>query len=312
MSMIFTLLLAIITPFNLSDKTSFISFISPLPEFLNRMKNKQVTLLDIWQPLVKQTEGNSITPVPLTAKSALLYDLTSGQTLFEQNSKERLPMASLTKIMTAIVALENKKSDDKYLAHGADLVGEDSMGITAGERLSLEDLLYGIFLHSGNDAAEVLASNFPGGRTAFIKAMNDKAAALGLSDTHFTNPTGLEGDGNQYTTSYDLLVITRYGLEHFPLFGKVAATNSVVINQTSEHKEFDLDNETNLLTSYPGVKGIKTGYTPEAGLCLVTYLDYSDHKIIGIILSSQNRRQEMKDLLDYSLKRLGINPPAHD
>jgi D-alanyl-D-alanine carboxypeptidase len=171
--------------------------------------------------------------------------------------------------------------------------------------------MYGMMLHSGNDAAEVLANNFPGGRTAFVKAMNNKTKALGLKDTNFTNPTGLEGDGKQYTTSYDLVVMTEYALTNFPLFDQVAATFDFNILPTDTHKAFYLENETNLLTSYPGVKGVKTGYTPEAGLCLVTYLDFGGHKIIGVILNSENRRDDMKELLDYSLKSLGITPPNH-
>ena len=185
------------------------------------------------------------------------------------------------------------------------------MGLDVGETLSLKELLYGLMLHSGNDAAETLAGNFKGGRSAFIKAMNDKTKSLGLTDTNFTNPTGLEGDGKQFTTSYDLVVMTRYALVNFPLFGEIVSTFDYTIPQTFTHKEYDLENETNLLTSYPGVKGVKTGYTPEAGLCLVTYLDYKGHKIIAVVLGSDDRRGEMIELLDYSLKSLGITPPAH-
>jgi len=185
------------------------------------------------------------------------------------------------------------------------------MGVSPGETYSLEDLLYGLVLHSGNDAAEVLANNYPGGRTVFIKAMNDKAKALGMLNTHYSNPSGLQGDGIQYTTTYDLLIETKYALEHYPMFAQVVAAASYDMPATSNHKEIQLENETNLITSYPGVKGVKDGYTPEAGLCLVTYLDYGDHKIIGIILNSENRRDEMKNLLDYSLKTVSITPPPY-
>jgi D-alanyl-D-alanine carboxypeptidase len=247
-----------------------------------------------------------------TAQSVLLFDLTTDKTLYERSPNARLPMASLTKIMTAIIALENPKSDDAYIVKGSDLVGEDSMGLSPGEILTREELLYGLILPSGNDAAEVFASNFPGGRTAFIKAMNLKVQALGLTDTNYTNPSGLQGDGDQYTTASDLLVITRYALDNFATFRRVAETFSYTIPETNSHKAYYLENETNLLTTYPGVKGVKTGYTPEAGLCLVTYLEYDDHRIVGIILNSENRRQEMKDLLDYGLTKLAITPPKHD
>ena len=267
--------------------------------------------MDIWEPVQNLFAQVLHTPLPLSSKSVLSYDLTTNTPLLEINSDRKLPMASLTKIMTAVVALEHPKKDDFYVVTSDELVGEDSMGLTTGEVLTLKDLLYGLILHSGNDAAEVIAGNFPGGRDMFISAMNEKAKALELSNTHFTNPTGLEGDGDQYTTAYDLLKITRYALENFPLFAEVAATASYSIPQTETHKAYDLENETNLLTTYPGVKGVKTGYTPEAGLCLVTYLDYGGHKIIAIVLGSEDRRDDMKEVLDYSLKKLHIKPPYH-
>lgn len=287
------------------------NIVSPLPGFLSITQNPEVSTINLWLPILQNFFGSKNVAPEITASSALLYDTNSEKVLFQKNPKAKLPMASLTKIMTAVVALENKKQDDKYLVHGSDLVGEDSMGLEAGEVLSREELLYGLMLHSGNDAAETLASNFKGGRSAFIKAMNDKAKSLGLKNTNFTNPTGLEGDGTQYTTAYDLVVITRYALVNFPTFRKISATFDYTISQTLTHKEYDLENETNLLTSYPGVKGVKTGFTPEAGLCLVTYLDYSGYQIIGVVLASGDRRGEMIELLDYSLKTLGIKPPNH-
>lgn len=284
--------------------------LSPLPDFLTYFKNSQVATINLWFPQLG-SKIMSVSEPNITAKSAFVYDLTSNKIIYSRNSKERLPMASLTKIMTAVIALENKKNDDNYIVRKSNLVGEDEMGLSENETLSLRELLYGLILPSGNDSAETLAGNFNGGRSAFIKAMNDKAKALGLSDTNFTNPTGLEGDGYQYTTAYDLLVITKYALIKFPTFNDVVSTFDYNIFASLTHKAFYLENQTNLLTSYPGVKGVKTGYTPEAGLCLVTYLDYNGHKIIGILLNSDNRRGEMKELLDYSLKTQGIKPPPH-
>ena len=294
------------TGFNNTSST----YISPLPDFLTLGKNRQVTLLDLWLPFVQQSYGSGYDISQLTAKGVLMYDLTDEKTVFEKNAKTRMPMASLTKIMTAVVSLENKREDDKYVVKAANLVGEDSMGLTAGEVLTQEELLYGLMLPSGNDAAEVLAGDYPkGGREEFVQAMNDKVKSMGLIDTHFDNPSGLQGDGQQYTTAYDILVITRYGLERFPLLDKIVSTAEYVIPAGPTHKEYDLVNETNLLRTYPGVKGVKTGYTPEAGLCLVTYLDYHGHKIIGVILNSENRRGEMRELLDATLRSLGIEPP---
>lgn len=287
------------------------NIVSPLPNFLTVFANNQVSTLDLWTPFFEMFEGKSdLNPPNITAKSGLVYDITEQKVLFARNPSEKLPMASLTKIMTAIVALESPRKDDKYAVSSENLVGENSMGLTSGEILSLQELLYGLMLLSGNDAAEVLASNYTMGRKEFITAMNNKAKSLDLKDTNFTNPTGLEGDGDQHTTAYDLLVITNLALQ-FPLFREIVQTFIYNIPYSENHKEFYLENETNLISSYPGVLGVKDGYTPEAGLCLVTYLEYKGHKIMGILLGSDNRRQEMKDLLDYGLKLQGITPPPH-
>lgn len=288
------------------------SLISPISDLSTYDKNKQATFLDLWFPFLHDAYGKESDLPDLTAKSVLVYDLSRDKVIFEKEAKTRRPMASLTKIMTAIISLENKREDDRYKVSGENLVGEDSMGLSAGEILNQEDLLYGLMLPSGNDASEVLASNYiEGGRKGFIRAMNEKVRTMGLTDTQFSNPSGLQGDGVQYTTAYDLLVITRYALDNFPLFGKIVSTKLFEIQATTEHKAYNLFNETNLLETYPGVKGVKTGYTPEAGLCLVTYLDYGGHRIIGIILNSENRRREMKELMDYSLRSLGIQPPEY-
>lgn len=284
-------------------------FVSPLPDFLTLADNSEVSTIDLWYPDKKFLVMRK--NLSLTAISALSYDLNTNKVLFAKTPDKKLPLASLTKIMTAVIALEHFQENQIMDVPPNALVGEDSMGLDAGEKLNMKELLYGLILHSGNDAAETLAVNYEGGRNLFIAAMNLKAQALGLKNTHFTNPTGLEGDGNQYTTAFDLLVITHYALTQYPLFKKVAATAFIDIPATSTHKEYSLNNETNLLTSYPGVKGVKTGYTPEAGLCLVTYLDYGGHQIIAVLLGSHDRRGEMEKILDYSLKMIGITPPYH-
>lgn len=283
---------------------------SPLPKLLANAFSSESEGSEFWQPTLSVL-GTSQKPVELTAKSALSYDTTTNTMLYSKNVDDRLPIASLTKIMTAVIALENPFVNSKIVINkSAAEIGEDSMGLTEGEKFKLEDLLYGLILKSGNDAAEAIAQASAYKRADFIHLMNKKAEDLGLSNTRFTNPTGLQGDGEQYSTAKELLVLTRYALQK-PEFAKIAATYEYDIAQTSNNKEYTLYNETNLLTTYPGVKGVKTGFTDEAGMCLVTYLDYQGHKIIAVLLNSTNRRQEMMDLLDYSLKSLGITPPPH-
>lgn len=286
-----------------------------IPLDINKLQpitqNKQAPVSDTWLPVIGTTNTSTSIPKELTAKSYLTYDLTTGKALYQKNPNMRMPMASLTKIMTAIVTIEHPRADDRYVVKKESLVGYDSMGLSAGEVLSKKELLYGLLLPSGNDASEVLASDSPLGRERFIQAMNDKAKELGLKDTHFDNPSGLQGEGIQYTTAYDLLVITHYALGNYPLIASIVNSHTFEVPQTTTHKAYALSNETNLLRTYDGVQGVKTGYTPEAGLCLVTYLDYKGHKIIGVLLNSQDRRGEMKTLLDSSLKAVQVNPPIY-
>lgn len=281
---------------------------SPIPSLLTKSFPKALANLNIWSP----NDNSSASKDPgINVVAGASYDLTTNKYLYENNIDKHLPIASLTKIMTAIVALENMDINQNVTIDSkAANIGEDSMGLRQGESLQLKDLLYGLILNSGNDAAEAIAAASPFGRDNFVYLMNKKAEDLGLSDTHFTNPTGLQGDGVQYSTVHDLIVLTRYALQN-SVFTEVAKTYEHDIPLTDTHKAYTLYNETNLLTSYPGVEGVKTGFTDEAGYCLVTYLNYQGHQIIGIVLNADNRRQDMKDLLDYSLKQEGIKPPPH-
>jgi len=284
--------------------------ISPLPKLLSNIFYKEADATYFWQPRLNLVSTYQ-KPLILSAKAAISYDTSTDTMIFVKEINSRLPIASLTKIMTAVIALENLDLNQEVTVGArAAGIGEDSMGLSYNEKFKLEDLVYGMILKSGNDAAEVVAEASKFKRADYIHLMNKKAEDLGLSNTRFTNPTGLQGDGEQYSTAKELLVLTRYALQKEE-FAKIAATYEYDIDATSKHKAYVLYNETNLLTTYPGVMGVKTGYTDEAGLCLVTYLDFQGHKIIAILLNSQNRRAEMGELLDYSLKSLGIAPPPH-
>ncbi len=292
------------------DDNSKFSITSPLPDLLTKAFPQALGSEPIWKPNNSFVISNIKKP-NINSASIVSYDLTEDKYLFAEGVDTKLPIASLTKIMTAIVAIENMKLNQMIkIQSKAAQIGEDSMGLSENEELPLKELLYGLMLKSGNDAAEAIAAASPFGRDNFVYLMNKKAEELGLTNTHFTNPTGLQGDGKQYSTAADLLVMTRYLLDK-PLLAQIVSTYEHDIDSTDIHKDYILYNETNLLTTYPGVKGVKTGYTDEAGMCLVTFLDYNGHKIIGVLLNAENRREGMKELLDYSLKSLGVNPPPH-
>ena len=244
----------------------------------------------------------------ISAKSAMIADYDSGEILFAKNGAQQLPAASTIKIMTALVALENAKLSDKFIvSEYAVSIGENSMLLSAGEELTLEELLYGAMLVSGNDAAITIAEGIAGTERAFVEMMNEKAKEIGLSDTKYVNSTGLDEDGSkQYTTVYDMVTITRYAWENYPKFRDITSTYEKYITATNNHKEYLLYNDTNLLTSYPGVKGVKPGFTWDAGWCLVTYAESGGKKLLGVILGSEDRRGEMVLLLDYAFGRFGI------
>lgn len=280
-----------------------LGFSSPIPKVFGTIALQR---LNTWFP--KGDFSYREEDLYIGAKSAIAVDYKSGKVILAKNHNERLPVASTLKIMTALVALESTDTSVEFRASdNAASVGENSMGLSAGEQLTIKELLYGLMLVSGNDAALTIAEGIAGSESAFVKMMNEKARSLGLRNTYFVNATGLDQDGgNSYSTAYDMVTIAHYTWENYPIFRQITSTVSQYIEATDTHKAFDLYNDTNLLTTYPGVKGIKPGFTWEAGLCLVTYAENGDKEILAVILGSDDRRGEMKELLDYSFASFGI------
>lgn len=236
----------------------------------------------------------------LTAQSIFIYDSTTGTTIATKNETDKIPVASTLKILTATVVLDNSPLENVFTVSAkAASVGEDSMLLEENEKLTVEELLYGLMLPSGNDAAITLAEGIAGSEEEFVKLLNQKAAKIGMSDSFFVNSSGLEGDGNDYSTAKDMNLIANYAWQNYPILKKIAGTYNYQIQANNTHKAFDLYNETNLLTTYEGVKGFKPGFTPKAGYCLITVADIHTHEIFITMLNSQNRREEMRQILDY-------------
>lgn len=273
------------------------------------VKNKKPQIPNNWFPKMTAFEVNkNAGDIYLSAKSAIVVDYDSGEVIFAKNAKDRLPVASTVKIMSALVALENAQLNDVFaVSEKASSIGENSMGLEKGEVLTLSELLYGMLLVSGNDAAVSVAEGIAQNEDVFVAMMNEKAKSIGLDDTLFINATGLDEDSRpQYSTSYDMATLARYTWENYGEFRKIASTEHIVLEENSRHKTFDLYNDTNLLTTYPGVRGIKPGFTWEAGWCLVTYAENDGKKLLAVILGSEDRRGEMVRLLDYGFSKYGI------
>lgn len=242
--------------------------------------------------------ANSNFPV-LSAQGALAVDLDSGVTLYEKNSELKLLPASTTKIMTALVAMDYYRLD-QVIAVGQVTVGFDTqrMGLIAGEQITFEDLLYGLLVYSASDAAVTLADNYPGGAEAFVAAMNQKAGSLHLVNTHFENPVGLDGNGDQVSTAKDMVRLSEVAMQN-PEFAKIVATKSVTVKSVDGKNVYPLTNINILLGKVDGVVGVKTGWTVDARENLVTYVNRNGRKVLIALLGSQDRFGETKELIDW-------------
>lgn len=243
---------------------------------------------------------------PVNATSAILVDAKTGQVLYQQNANEKRAIASTTKMMTAIVVLENKKLDEIVtISQRASDTGEEEMYLTPGEQRSVEDLLYGILLKSANDAAVALAEHTAGSVEKFAEMMNAKAKAMGANNTNFTNPHGLN-DPNHYSTAYDLALMGRYALSN-PKFAQVVASRIATIPWPGNLYQRTLENHNKLLKLYyPYATGIKTGYTRQAGHSLVASAKKNNIELISVILNAPNSQtlfSESQRLLEFGFKR---------
>lgn len=269
---------------------------------------------NVWFPKVEDIKDEKFTDAPpITSISALFIDADTGEILYSKNPKQQLSVASLTKIMTAIIALENGSLNDIFrVSQRASEMEPDKMFLIPGEKLTLKELLEGIFLVSANDAAEAIAEGTTGRREEFINLMNSKSAQLGMNNTVFVNPTGLEEDPEncsgrvpcQYSTALDVAIMSRYLISKWPEIINISSQPYEYIEKTPDHQAYELYTGINLLTTYPGVLGLKIGFTPEAGLTLVTLARQDNHEVLGVLLGAVNRRDDAKLLLDYSFSRL--------
>lgn len=223
----------------------------------------------------------------VSARAAILIESSSGDVIFEKNSHEKLPMASTTKIMTAIVALENGDiTKNVTVSEKACGVEGSSIYLTAGEQLTLEDLLYALMLESANDSAAAIACEIAGGIDEFAVLMNETAERIGLTESHFTNPHGLDNEAH-YTTAYDLAKLTAYALKN-PEFRKIVSTYKHQIPLHGDEGIRVLLNHNKLLKISDNVIGVKTGFTKHSGRCLVSAAERDGVCVIAVTLNAPN------------------------
>lgn len=235
-----------------------------------------------------------------SAVSAIVLNADTFSVIYSKNSDTRMPMASTTKIMTALI-LSEQSNLDKMVKTTKEMVYVEgsSMGLKVGDTVSYEDLLYGIMLPSGNDAANTAAISISGDIKSFANLMNKKVKDLGLHNTNFVTPSGLDAE-NHFTTAYDLAVITAYALRN-ETFSKAASAKSHKVNISG--KTVTLQNHNKLLKMYDGAIGVKTGFTKRSGRCLVSAAKRGSTTLIVVTLNDKNDWEDHINLLDYGFSK---------
>lgn len=282
-----------ISSFSLSLTQQIIFVPLPSSEVVAKEEAKEEYLPPL--PILK---GSASAPT-FSAQSALAIDVDSRVVLFEKNADLTLLPASTTKIVTALVALDYFPTNFVIEVKKVKTEGQ-KMNLVEGEKITVGDLLYGLLIFSANDAAEVLAQNYPGGRESFIKAMNMKARELHLNNTFFNNPSGLDTDSH-LTTARDLTRVAIFAMEN-PFFRKTVGTKEITVKSTDERFSHKLVNLNELVGKVDGVLGVKTGWTENARENLVTYLERDSKKIMIVVLASQDRFGESTKLIDWIIE----------
>jgi D-alanyl-D-alanine carboxypeptidase (penicillin-binding protein 5/6) len=253
---------------------------------------------------------NAEDAIQINASAAVLIDAGTGETIYEKNPHIHMAPASTTKIMTAIIAIEHGdlEHEVKISANAASTPGS-SMRLRRGEKYSLHQLLYGLLLPSGNDAATAIAEYIAGSEVKFAGLMNEKAKELGMADTHFKNASGLPAEGH-YSTAYDLALLARYALEN-PVFAAIVQTKFTSVPVSRSKVKKPLTNHNKLLWQYPYTTGIKTGYTRKAGRCLVASATQKETSLISVVLKSGTMYNDSISLFNFGFKnKLPENNPV--
>jgi serine-type D-Ala-D-Ala carboxypeptidase (penicillin-binding protein 5/6) len=255
-------------------------------------------------PLLHQSGPLPGRGIHVTAKGAILVDAGDGTVLWAKYQHRRLPIASTTKIMTAIVAMERLRPHDVVTVdRSVRRVAPITEGLRPGEKVQAWKLFYGTLLFSGNDSALALAIGAAGTRSRFVELMNEKAGELGLKETHFRSPSGLV-DRDNYSTAWDLAALARYAMWN-PRFRAVVRTHVKLVRWAAPTYAKEYVNKNHLIGSYPGANGVKTGWTTIAKHCLVASVRRNGVSLIAVVLGADDSYGDVKKLFAYGFATRG-------
>lgn len=245
-------------------------------------------------------------PPNISAESAALIDVASGRILYSKNGDKKMRIASLTKTMTAIVAIEmGQLKDEVTVPPEAVGVEGSSIYLKKNEKLTLEELLYGLMLRSGNDAAVTVATHVGGSIPGFVYLMNEKAALIGMTHTNFTNPHGLDDSNMHYSTAEDMALLSAYALRN-PVFRQIVSTKVKDISWEGEEYNRRLLNKNKLLHLYNGADGVKTGYTKLAKRCLASSATRDGRQLAAITLNAPDDWNDSAEMLDWGFRHFAM------
>lgn len=239
----------------------------------------------------------------ISARSAVVICAETGEVVYSKNMSESLSMASTTKIMTAILALEYG-ADDKYITVTEDMIAVEgtSMGLQDGDSVSLKTLVKGMLLKSGNDAANAVANIVGGDIPSFVKMMNEKAKDIGMYSTSFETPSGLDGE-NHYSTAFDMAILGAYAIKN-PEFRSICSAESMVVYYGLPPYRRLLTNHNKLLSMYEGAFGIKTGFTKKSGRCLVSAVEKDGKTLVAVTLNAPDDWNDHVKMYDYAFEKV--------
>lgn len=259
--------------------------------------SEQETPLDFTVTINKLLSDRRETfPSEITAQSILIRERTSGQILYTRNESQERSPASLTKMLTGLLVAENCDLTREVTISIVKSIGS-IMGLENGERVTYEDLLYGMLVASGNDAAEILARDCFGSEEALVKKMNERISFLGLEHTHFEDVTGLTEDGH-YASAFDLNIIAELVLRN-DILAPIVDTQKISLISLDQDRWYNLETSNDLLGEYPEVYGVKTGFTEKAGECLVFVINHNGHDFLVSLLGSSDRFEDAKQIIDW-------------